>query len=82
MSRICKKCLIGQEAEDYLRFIEKNRAAVPAESRASDAEYDRRIAICEECDYLTGPTCRACGCYVELRAIRKNSKCPYRKWEK
>ena len=80
MSRICKKCLIGQQAEDYLALIEKNKAATPAKYRASDEVYDRRIAACEGCEKLTGPTCMACGCYVELRAIRKDSKCPYKKW--
>lgn len=80
MSRICKKCLIGQQAEDYMQLIEKNKAATPLKSRATEAVYDRRISLCEECDYLSGPTCLACGCYVELRAIRASASCPYRKW--
>lgn len=80
MSRICKKCLIGQQAEDYRKLIEKNRAAIPEKDRASDDLLDCRIGICEECEHLSGPTCRACGCYVELRALRKATGCPYRKW--
>lgn len=80
MSVICKKCLIGQQAEDYLRLIEKNKAATPAKYRASDGLYASRIGICEECGHLQGPTCMACGCYVELRAIRKEAACPYKKW--
>ena len=80
MSRICKKCLIGQQAEDYLQMIEKAKAAVSPRDRAEEAVYDRRIGICEECDKLSGPTCLACGCYVELRAIRKSVRCPYKKW--
>lgn len=80
MSRICKKCLIGQQAQDYLALIEKNKAATPVKYRAPEDVYDRRIAICEDCEKLSGPTCMACGCYVELRAIRKDSKCPYKKW--
>lgn len=80
MSVICKKCLIGQQAEDYLAMIEKSRAAVSPRDRAEDALYARRIEACERCSYLSGPTCLACGCYVELRAIRKSSRCPYKKW--
>ena len=80
MSRICKKCLDGQQAEDYLKMIEKSKAAVSPRERADDGDYDRRIETCESCSYLSGPTCLACGCYVELRAIRKSSRCPYRKW--
>lgn len=80
MSRICKKCLIGQQAEDYLSLIAKNKAATPEKYRAGDDVYDKRIALCEDCEKLSGPTCLACGCYVELRAIRKDSRCPYKKW--
>ena len=80
MSRICKKCLIGQQAEDYLAMIAKSRAAVSPRDRTEDPLYDRRIEACENWGYLSGPTCLACGCYVELRAIRKSSHCPYKKW--
>lgn len=80
MSRICKKCLIGQQAEDYLALISKNKAATPEKYRAAEDVCDKRVAICEECEKLSGPTCLACGCFVELRAIRKDSKCPYKKW--
>lgn len=80
MSRICKKCLIGQQAEDYLRMIRESRELISPRDRASDELYDKRISVCEECEYLNGPTCRACGCYVELRAIRKSVRCPYKKW--
>ena len=80
MSRICKKCLIGQQAEDYLKLIAHNKAATPLKCRAAEDVYDRRITICEACEKLSGPTCLACGCFVELRAIRKESRCPYKKW--
>ena len=76
----CKKCLIGQQAEDYLRFIEKNRSATPARLRTGEEEYARRIAVCEASEKLSGPTCLGCGCYVELRAMRIDGKCPYKKW--
>lgn len=80
MSNICKKCLIGQQAEDYLRMIEKSKAAIRPKDRTPDERYAQRIAVCESCEHLKGPTCMACGCYVELRALRSNVKCPYRKW--
>ena len=80
MSRICKKCLIGQQAEEYLEMIRKGRKFVSPRERTPDEEYDQRIALCEACEYLSGPTCRACGCYVELRALKKSVHCPYKKW--
>ena len=81
MSVICKKCLIGQDTENYLALIAKNKAATPEKYRAAENVYAQRIAVCEDCEKLSGPTCLACGCYVELRAIRKDSKCPYKKWK-
>ncbi len=80
MSVICKKCFIGQQAEDYIKLIEKNKAAMPRSSRADDIVIEKRITVCENCEYLVGATCSACGCYVELRALRKSSKCPNKKW--
>lgn len=80
MTRLCKKCLTMQQVEEYLALIEKNIAATPEKYRASDEQYDSRITLCEECEKRTGPTCMACGCYVQLRAIRKDSHCPYKKW--
>ncbi len=79
-SVICKKCLIGMDAENYLELIEKNRSAVRERDRTAEEDYRNRIAVCEACEHLSGPTCLACGCYVELRAIRKVSHCPYKKW--
>lgn len=80
MNVVCKKCFLGVQAEQYSSMIEKCRAAVPLRDRAEDAEYARRIALCEECEHFHAATCRACGCYVELRALKKGSHCPYKKW--
>lgn len=79
-SVICKKCLVGMDAENYLELIAKNRSAVRERDRTAGEEYKRRIEICEDCEKLSGPTCLGCGCYVELRAIRRVSHCPYKKW--
>lgn len=80
MTVICKKCLIGQQAEDYLAMLEKCRRAIPERDLAGEAELARRIALCEACEKRSGPTCLACGCYVELRAMKKAVHCPYKKW--
>lgn len=80
MTNLCKKCLIGRQAEDYLKMLEKSKAAIPPRDRAAEAVYARRIAACEACDRLNGATCLACGCYVELRALRKSAACPKKRW--
>lgn len=51
-------------------------ARLPAEDKASDAEYERRLGICRECENLADGMCRLCGCYVEMRAAIALRDCP------
>ena len=54
--------------------------------RASDAEIERRFAICHGCEHYDGKACTKCGCPVvrEQAYISKlswaNEKCPVGKW--
>ena len=56
MSNLCKKCLIGVAAEDYLRMLQRSKEAIAPRDRPLDEEYQRRISLCEACDRLQGPT--------------------------
>lgn len=80
MAEICKKCLLREMAEADQKMIEKYRAAIKAADRIDEAGYEARLAVCRECELLNAGTCGACGCYVELRAAAKVSRCPYKKW--
>ena len=77
---LCRKCLIGVQAEQYADMIQKCTAAIPQRDRAGEAEFARRIALCEACEFFHAATCRACGCYVELRALKAATHCPKKKW--
>lgn len=79
--RFCKKCLLAElDDKKLLADIQKAIDLLSAVDKASDELYDNRLRICKECDYLNEGTCGACGCFVELRAATKISKCPYKKW--
>lgn len=67
-------------AEADRAMIEKYKSAIKGEDQVSPEEYEKRLAICKECERLNAGTCDACGCYVELRAAAKVSHCPYKKW--
>ena len=56
------------------------KADVP-EEQAEDVTYARRLACCGKCTWYGEHMCRACGCYVQLRAAVKEQNCPYEKWE-
>lgn len=80
--RVCRRCLtrdmIGQEAYfqnmyDYIKNLDE-------EVKVNQPLYEKRLMICKECDLLTDGMCKACGCYVEMRAVIKKNACPYDKW--
>lgn len=76
MKPFCKKCLLEDmdldgELKNILEYIKE----IPAERRAEDNLYRRRLDICRECDSLANGICGKCGCYVELRAAKKEMYC-------
>ena len=84
--RVCTRCLIremlgeGESWKTEMEMIGKYRDAVKMADRVEEEEYERRLAVCRGCEKLLAGTCSACGCYVELRAVAKNSHCPHKKW--
>lgn len=79
--RFCRKCLtrdMNQAA--YFQNLYDYIDGLDEELKVTELIYEKRLSLCKECDLLLDGMCRACGCFVELRAaIRKNS-CPYEKW--
>ncbi len=73
----CRKCLLGElNEDDYIRSLKDYISAYPQEKRCSDKEYRRRLDICKNCIHLSNAMCAQCGCYVELRALKKGMYCP------
>jgi hypothetical protein len=55
---------------------------MPDEDKVEQETYDARLLLCEGCSERRGGMCGQCGCYVALRAVRKNGYCPHirKKW--
>ena len=70
--------MAGQEKiyETIKRMIED----LEPEDRAGEELVEKRLVVGKECDQLWEGTCKACGCYVELRTATKTQECPYEKW--
>ena len=41
-----------------------------------EAAYARRLAACRTCEHLHNALCAKCGCYVEVRCIKRALTCP------
>ena len=80
----CRNCLLRDLAEkaDLYAYVQRARGLLGKSEQAPDALYESRLAICRACPNLLAATCRKCGCYVEIRAARKDAHCPltHRKW--
>lgn len=44
--------------------------------RTEEEMYRRRLDACRSCEGLVNGACRFCGCFVEIRAARKDQGCP------
>lgn len=81
MKRFCRKCeLAKQYGGDAAAYVERYLMQIKPEEQAEDGVYEERLKHCADCGYLLDTMCRACGCYVQLRAALKGQQCPYKKW--
>ena len=80
--RACKRCLTREMAgsEAYFENLYAYIAGLDDGIKADETIYEKRLEVCRECDLLFQGMCRACGCYVELRAAVARNECPYQKW--
>ena len=60
---------LAENIAEYINNLDEN-------IRTDEADYRRRLSICEGCNSLHSGTCAKCGCYVEMRAAIKNNSCP------
>ena len=81
MSKICTRCLLKDfSREQYEKIVVEGIRALPAEDLVSEEIESVRLGYCRQCDKINQGTCLACGCFVEIRAVTKKGRCPYKKW--
>ncbi|MBQ8639607.1 MAG: hypothetical protein IJ468_10590 [Lachnospiraceae bacterium] len=73
----CKRCLLYEMADrDLYTRIRRTIEAIPASMRCEEEAYQARLASCKTCEKLISGMCRVCGCYVEVRAAKREEHCP------
>jgi hypothetical protein len=74
---LCRKCLQDTVEESGLReYLDNYAATLPQEARTPEAEYKKRLSLCEDCGHRIRFTCTLCGCYIQARAAKKRQRCP------
>jgi hypothetical protein len=80
--RMCRKCLTADmDEKEYFKNLHAYIANMDEDIKAQQSLYEERLAVCKSCNLLADGMCRACGCYVELRAAMRKKACPYGKWQ-
>ena len=74
----CRACLLRDafSAEEYEKTVLRMWESLSPDVRADETLYEARLARCTACAHLQGGTCMQCGCLVEIRAMRTDSRCP------
>lgn len=80
--RICRKCLTrDMDRNKYFENLHTYIDNLDEDLKVGKPLYEERLSLCRECDLLADGMCRACGCYVELRAAMRKNACPYDRWK-
>ena len=68
------------DQKEYFENLHTYIANLEEDIKADPMLYEERLSVCQGCDLLADGMCRACGCFVELRAVIQKNVCPYDKW--
>lgn len=77
---VCKRCLLRELDGEAFRSIYQYIESIPPEQKAPPEEYARRLALCRACESLQNGMCAQCGCFVEVRTVKKAQRCPMGRW--
>ncbi len=68
---------LGQSIVNNIKQI-----ATGGSLRASEAETQRRLGICQTCPLFMADKmrCSICGCYLKVKATLQAERCPKAKW--
>ncbi|MDS0524677.1 DUF6171 family protein [Clostridium sp. SHJSY1] len=77
MDSSCKRCLIQDSINNkYYKTVLEYINSLDASIKTDDTTYKLRLSLCKECDFLINGICNQCGCFVEIRACKKDNYCP------
>lgn len=76
---LCRRCLLRDiDRDGYFSSIFAYINSIPPAQKAEDAVYRQRLELCKQCDHLVNGMCDLCGCFVEVRAVKRGAHCPLR----
>ena len=74
---LCFRCLVDELGDAAVAAVlREGIEALPEQHRTDEETYAERLSACRQCDHLVNGLCRFCGCFVEMRALKRLGTCP------
>lgn len=74
---LCRRCLLSEiDRDGVYKTVLEYIASLDETVKCGREEYEARLEICRACDHLTNGMCALCGCFVEVRAVKRVQNCP------
>ncbi|MBE6823475.1 DUF6171 family protein [Caproiciproducens sp. LBM24188] len=76
MDIVCRRCLLKDMTDsEYYRSISEYVESLDETMRTPAPDYEARLAYCRQCSHLINGMCELCGCFVEVRAAKRQNHC-------
>jgi hypothetical protein len=73
---LCRRCLLKDMTDsEYYESVYAYIESLTEDVKTPEDEYQRRIDLCSACAHLVNAMCDQCGCFVEVRAAKRNNSC-------
>ena len=72
----CRKCHDFELDNRLPEYLDNYFNNTDSKIKCNESVYKKRLEICENCSSLVNGMCRYCGCFVLVRATKKNLGCP------
>ncbi len=77
----CKLCdILGSIPEDVAPYAQRLYDLMPQGERADESLMKSRLDICNSCEKRQNSTCLKCGCYIQVRVLGRENRCPAKRW--
>lgn len=73
----CRRCLLSEiDRDGAYRTVLEYIGSLDPTVKCSREEYAARLQVCRSCEHLSEGMCALCGCFAEVRAVKKHQNCP------
>jgi len=67
---------------EYMDNVKPWHLLNPKKPKLSEESSNKRLEICTGCEWykITTSQCKKCGCFMKLKVVLEDAKCPIGKW--